>query len=201
MTENNSKVAMAAPAALLIVGAVSFGLFALLTRQVEGYGIRVLNAFTMAAAVGIIIASVFELVRGSAVLGTIMLVSGTLMTLGAGFGFMISAGTDSFIGNVLVTEKWEEGLQMCGWVWLGIGIAQLLIVPACAKVSWGLLGSQILSGVSALLLAFGLVQRIGFGDGIVNIAGYLFLVYGIYAFYTAMAFLTNASFGRKVIPI
>jgi succinate-acetate transporter protein len=61
--------------------------------------------------------------------------------------------------------------------------------------------SQIIGGAAAILLAWGLISRIGFGDGIVNIAGWLLLVYAIYSFYTATAFVTNSVYGRKVLPV
>ena len=50
------------------------------------------------------------------------------------------------------------------------------------------------------MLAIGLVRRIGFGDGIIKIAGWVFLVYGVYALYMATAFLTNNVYGRKLLP-
>ena len=90
---------------------------------------------------------------------------------------------------------------MCGWIWLGIGVTQLLLLGVAAKASWGMFGSQIILGVGALMLALGLVQRVGFGEGIVNIAGYIFLVYAVYSFYTATAFVTNAVYARKVMPV
>ena len=202
MTENSSsKMVMAAPAALFILGCVSFGLFALLTRQVPGTAIRTLNAFTMAAGAGIIIASVIELIRNNMVFGTVILVSGSLMVLGTGWAFMISSGTDSFIGNVLPADLWERGLQMAGWVWLGIGIVQIFLLPVAAKVSWSLIVSVLINAVSAFMLALGLMQRIGFGDGIVNTAGFVFLIGGIFSMYIAMGFLTNAAWGKRIFPV
>ena len=60
--------------------------------------------------------------------------------------------------------------------------------------------SQIVLGVAAIMLSLGLVRRIGFGDGVVKIAGYIFLVYGVYTLYMAVAFLTNTVNRRKLLP-
>jgi len=125
-------------------------------------------------------------------LGVLILVSGTLLAWGGGMGFEASR---------LPVELWEKGLQMCGYIWLGIGITMWLLLIVAAKVSWGLFISQFILGAAALLLAWGLISRIGFGDGVVNIAGWILLVYAIYSFYTATAFLTNNIYGRKVLPV
>jgi succinate-acetate transporter protein len=194
MSENNNKLlAMAAPAALYITGAICLGIFALLTEQVPGSAIPVLVVWTQAAAVGIIIAGIVEIVRNNLTLGVLILVSGTMLCLGAGWGFEAS--------RLLPVELWEKGLQMCGFIWLGIGVSMLLLLLVAAKLSWGLFFSQIIVGVAASLVGWGLVDRIGFGDGVVNIAGWLLLVYAIYAFYAATAFLVNKVYERKVLPI
>jgi len=194
MPENNStKLAMAAPAALYITGCICLGIFALLTDQVPGNSIPVLVVWTTAAGIGIIICGILEIVRNNAMLGVLILVSGTLLAWGGGMGFEAS--------RLLPVELWEKGLQMCGYIWLGIGITMWLLLIVAAKVSWGLFISQFILGAAALLLAWGLISRIGFGDGVVNIAGWILLVYAIYSFYTATAFLTNNIYGRKVLPV
>jgi succinate-acetate transporter protein len=102
---------------------------------------------------------------------------------------------------LLPVELWEKGLQMCGYMWLGIGVAMLLLLVVAAKVSWGLFFSQIVNGAAAILLGWGLISRIGFGHGVVNIAGWLLLIYAIYAFYAATGFLVNRTYGRRVLPV
>ena len=194
MPENNSiKISTTAPAALYITGCICLAIFALLTAQVPGNAIPVLVVWTTAAGIGIIVCGILEVVRNNATLGVIILVSGTLLAWGAGMGFNAS--------RLLPVEIWEKGLQMCGYVWLGIGISMWMTLVVAAKVSWGMFISQFILGASSLLLAWGLISRIGFGDGIVNIAGWVILVYAIYSFYTATAMLANSVYGRKVLPV
>jgi succinate-acetate transporter protein len=195
MPENNSsKLALAAPAALYITAAITFAIFAILTRQIEGTALPVLREWTTAAAVGILIAAIVEIIRGNTVVGVIVLVSGTLLALGTGWAFEVTRAN-------IPADLWEIGHQLTGFVWLAISIIMLLLSIVAIKVSWGLFFSQILIGVAGLLLAIGLMQRIGFGDGIVNIAGWLMLVYGIYSLYAGTAFMVNEVYGRKILPM
>jgi succinate-acetate transporter protein len=195
MRENNSsKLAMAAPAALYITAAITFAIFAILTRQVEGTALPVLREWTTAAAIGIIIAAVIEIIRNNTVLGILILVSGTLLALGTGWAFEVTRAE-------IPPDLWEIGHQLTGYVWLAISIVMFLLLSVAAKVSWGLFFSQILLGLGGLLLAIGLIQRTGFGDGVVNVAGWIILVYGIYALYAGTAFLVNAVYNRKVMPV
>jgi len=191
---NSSKLAMAAPAALYITAAITFAIFAILTRQIEGTALPVLREWTTAAAVGILIAAVIEIIRGNSVLGILILVSGTMLTLGTGWAFEVTRAN-------IPPDLWEIGHQLTGYVWLAIGIVMLLMCIVAIKVSKTLFFSQILLGVAGILLAIGLIQRIGFGDGIVNIAGWLMLIYGVYALYAGTSLLVNEVYGRKVLPM
>ena len=191
---NSSKLALAAPAALYITAAITFAIFAILTRQIEGTALPVLREWTTAAAVGILIAAVVEIIRGNSVLGILILVSGTMLTLGTGWAFEVTRAN-------IPPDLWEIGHQLTGYVWLAIGIVMLLMCIVAIKVSKTLFFSQILLGVAGILLAIGLIQRIGFGDGIVNIAGWLMLIYGVYALYAGTSLLVNEVYGRKVLPM
>jgi len=164
----------------------------LLTDQVPGTAIPVLTAWLTAASIVIIICGIVELFKNDILSATVNMATGALVVLGVGLGFNAS--------RLLPNEVWEEGLALCGWVIFGIGFLMLVLVPATLKVSVGTFISQIIWTVATVLLGIGLMQRIGFGDSIVNIAGWLILVGAAYSIYSGGAMITNTVYGTRKLP-
>ena len=201
MAEGKTNWAMATPAALYIIGASCFGLFALLSGLL-GKGLdavpalSVMSSWLIAAAVGIFICGIIDLARGDILLGTIFVVFATLIFLGGGWSFQAALG--------LAPEGLEAvgaGLALSGWIWLAIGIILLLFLPSVGKVSWSLFLFVLVLAVAVLLLAFSLMTGVLPGIGMMVIAGYLILLFGVYTLYVGTVFVFNTVAGAPKLGI
>jgi len=189
----SNQWAMAAPACFYVVGALCFGLFALLFGLVSPAAIPVMCAWLIAGAVGILIGGIIELARNDILLGSIILVFGALIALGGGMSF-----------NAIVAlpqEAMLAGLAISGWIWIAIGILIFVFLPSVGRVSWSIFVFMIDLGVAIELLAIGLIAGVGLGTGIMMISGILLLIFGIYALYAGTVFITNTVYGAPKLPI
>jgi hypothetical protein len=193
MPEGKSSWAMAAPACLYVVGALCFGLFALLYGLVSAASIPVMCAWLIAGAVAILICGIIELARGDIFLGSVILVLGALIALGGGMSFSATVA--------LPPEAIPAGLALSGWVWVAIGLILFIFLPSAGKVSWSLFVFVIEFGVALELLAIGLITGVGLGTGIMSIAGILLLIFGLYVLYAGTVFITNTVYGAQKLPI
>jgi succinate-acetate transporter protein len=195
MSEGKTNWAMATPAALYMIGASCFGLFALLSGLV-GVGLdavpalSVMTTWLIAAAVGIFICGIIDLGRGDILLGTIFVVFAALIFLGGGMSFNAAlALAPTGIPAV------AAGLALSAWIWLAIGIILLLFLFSVAKVSWSLFLFVLVLAVAVILLAIGLMTGQLPGQGMHVIAGYLIGLFGLYTLYVGTAFVFNTVSG------
>jgi hypothetical protein len=201
MAEGKTNWAMATPAALWVIGASCFGIFAVLSGLI-GTGLdavpalSVLTSWLIAAAVAIFICGIIDLARGDILLGTIFVVFAALIFLGGGMSFQAALG--------LAAESLEAvvaGLALSGWVWLGIGIILLLLLPSVGRVSWSLFLFVLVLAVAVILLAIGLMTGVLPGMGVMTISGYLIGLFGLYTLYVGTVFVTNTVAGAPKLGI
>lgn len=193
MAEGKTNWAMGTPAALYIIGASCFGLFALLSGLVPGSAIPVMAAWLIAAAVGIFICGIIDLARGDILLGTIFVVFATLIFLGGG---------TSFNATLALGDAAGAGFALSGWIWLAIGIILLLFLPSVGRASWSLFLFVLVLAVAVLLLAWGFIGGAPvLGSGILLIAGYLLLLFGLYTLYVGTVFVLNTVAGAPKLGI
>lgn len=192
MSEGKTNWAMATPAALYVIGAICFGLFALLSGLVPGTAISVMAAWLIAASVALFICGAIDLARGDILLGTIFLVFGALIFLGGGM---------SFNATLALGEEALAGFALSGWVWLAIGIILLLLLPSVGRVSWSLFLFVLVLAVAILMLAIGLIQGPVLGSGLMLWSGILILLFGLYALYVGTVFVLNTVAGAPKLGI
>jgi len=201
MAEGKTNWAMGTPAALYIIGASCFGLFALLSGLL-GKGLdavpalSVMSSWLIAAAVGIFICGIIDLARGDILLGTIFVVFATLIFLGGGWSFQATLGLAAVSLEAVVA-----GLALSGWIWLGIGIILLLFLPSVGRASWSLFLFVLVLAVAVILLAIGLMTGVLPGMGVMTISGYLIGLFGLYTLYVGTVFVTNTVAGAPKLGI
>lgn len=200
MAEGKTSWAMGTPAALYIIGASCFGLFALLSGLL-GKGLdavpalSVMSSWLIAAAVGIFICGIIDLARGDILLGTIFVVFATLIFLGGGWSFQAALALAPDLAAV------GAGLALSGWIWLAIGIILLLFLPSVGRASWTLFLFVLVLAVAVLLLAFSLMTGVLPGIGMMVIAGYLIGLFGLYTLYVGTVFVLNTVAGAPKLGI
>jgi hypothetical protein len=200
MAEGKTNWAMGTPAALYIIGASCFGLFALLSGLL-GKGLdavpalSVMSSWLIAAAVGIFICGIIDLARGDILLGTIFVVFATLIFLGGGWSFQAAIALAPDLAAV------GAGLALSGWIWLAIGIILLLFLPSVGRASWTLFLFVLVLAVAVLLLAFSLMTGVLPGIGMMVIAGYLIGLFGLYTLYVGTVFVLNTVAGAPKLGI
>lgn len=192
MAEGKTNWAMGTPAALYIIGASCFGLFALLSGQVSGDAISVMAAWLIAAAVGILICGIIDLARGDILLGTIFVVFATLIFLGGGLSFNAILALGAAAG---------AGFALSGWIWLAIGIILLLLLPSVGRASWSLFVFVLVLAVAVLMLALGFISGPVLGTGLMLWSGILIGLFGLYTLYVGTVFLLNTVAGAPKLGI
>ncbi len=203
MAEGKTNWAMATPAALYVIGASCFGIFAVLSGLI-GTGLdavpalSVLCSWLIAAAVAIFICGVIDLARGDILLGTIFVVFAALIFLGGGWSFQAALGLATVDPSLAATTA---GLALSGWVWLAIGIILLLFLPSVGRASWSLFLFVFVLAVAILLLAIGLMTGVLPGMGVMTVSGYLIFIFGLYTLYVGTVFVVNTVAGAPKLGI
>ncbi len=192
MSEVKTNWAMGAPAALYVIGAACFGLFALLTGLVPGTAIPVMAVWLIAAAVAIFICGIIDLARGDLLLGTMFVVFAALIFLGGGL---------SFNATLALGEGMLAGFALSGWVWLGIGIIVLLFLPSVGRVSWSLFLFVLVLAVAVIMVALGFISGPVLGTGLMLWAGILIGLFGLYTLYVGTVFVLNTVAGAPKLAI
>jgi hypothetical protein len=193
MAEQRSPIAMATPTAVLAVGALCVGFWALLTGMVSPAAIPAIAAWCLTVATIVFICGILEMVRGDILLGSTCLILAGLIGMGGGMSF-----------NAIVSqpvEAWPAGLAQSGWVWVAVGVIVFALLPVYGKVSWSLFVFMIELGVILELLAYGLITGVGLGTGTMVVTGWLLLIFAAYCIYAGTVFITNIVYGAPKLPI
>ncbi len=175
------------PATLFLLGVLHVGLFAYATTPDRAPLTPVLGLWILGVSVPLLVLAVIEMKRGEVLFGTMGLVFGGLLGIGAGLSFVRGL----FLPGASVMD---------GYWFLGTSVIFFLLVPSMLRISR--LMSMMLADIGAALAIIGssLAGFFGADQLPVTIAGWLALAFSISCFYVAAAQMTNAAYGRKVLP-
>jgi len=195
--EKGPQWAMGTPAVLFMVGVSCIGLFGLLC----GYGVTptaipLVAVFLIAGGIATLVLGTIELRRGDILLGSIDMAFGGLIFLGLGFIF----GTVAWAWANLPAAL-QPDMHITGYFAAGIALVLFLFLPTVGKVSWSLFLAFIVLGAAVALVAAGLLADVAFGAGVNIGAGWLFLVFALYAIYAGTAFVTNTVYQAPKLPL
>ncbi|MBI0583900.1 MAG: hypothetical protein ISF22_06695 [Methanomassiliicoccus sp.] len=185
--DGQEQWAPSGPATLFLLGVLHLGLFAFATSDDRVPLTPVMGLWILAVSAPLLILGVIEMRRGEVLFGTMGIVFGGLLGLGAGLSFIRAL----FLPGPSVMD---------GYWFLGTSIIFFLLIPAMLKVS-KLVAVMLLDiGVALFILGLSLANFLGTGQLPMTIAGWLALFFSISCFYVAMAQMTNAVYGRRIMP-
>jgi len=175
-------------ATLYLLGAIHLGLFAFAAGQVPPGSAPFLGFWILGCAVALLLLAMVELHRNEIFTGTIGMVFGGLLGLGAALSF--------------IRSLWMPGiLPIDDWWFLSAGIILFLLLPAAWHISrllfWGL--TEI--GITLTILGLGMMGVFGTPETSLKIAGWGALIFAIFCWYNATAQMVNAVYGRKILPL
>jgi succinate-acetate transporter protein len=140
------------------------------------------------ASVALLLLALVELSHGELFTGTIGMVFGGLLGLGAALSF--------------IRSLWTPGiLSIDGWWFLSAGIILFLLLPAAWHISRLLFGGLTEIGITLTILGLGMIGVFGAPSTSLKIAGWGALIFAIFCWYSATAQMVNAVYGRKVLPL
>ena len=174
-------------ASLYLLGALHLGLFAFATGQVGPQSAPYLGFWILACAIALLALGIIELRRGDALFGTLGVVFGGLLGLGAGISF--------------IRHLWMPGIMAIdGWWFLSAGIILFLLLPSMCKVSRIMFGGIAEIGIALTILGLGMMGVLGSPDIPLKIAGWLALFFAIFCWYVATAQMVNTVHGKRILP-
>lgn len=197
--EKGPQWAMATPAVLHMVGVGCIMLWALLMGLVNPGAIPIIGITFVICAVATLMLGMVELRRGDILFGSIDMVFGALV-FGA-FGLVLCVVAWSWANLGGLPDILQVDMKMAGWLAVGVGIILLLMLPAVGKVSWTLPVFFVVLCAGLFLAAWGFFIGAHFGAFPNNIAAWLVLAFGLFAFYAATVFITNTVFQKPKLPI
>jgi hypothetical protein len=175
------------PATLFLLGVLHIGLFAYATSGDRGPLTPVLGLWILSISTPIIILAIIELRRGEILFGTMGMVFGGLLGFGAGFSFIRGL----FISGPSVMD---------GYWFLGTSVIFFLLIPAMLRVSKLMSIMFVDIGTALFILGLSLADFLGTAQLPLTISGWLALIFSISCFYMATAQMTNALYGKRIMP-
>jgi hypothetical protein len=172
---------------LFLLGVLHIGLFAFATNADRGPLTPVLGLWILSISTPIIILAIIELRRGEILFGTMGMVFGGLLGFGAGFSFIRGL---FFSGPSVMDGYW----------FLGTSVIFFLLIPAMLRVSklMSVMFADI--GTALFILGLSLADFLGTAQLPLTISGWLALIFSISCFYMATAQMTNALYGKRIMP-
>ena len=191
-TENGSPDqkgwASGGTATLFLLGAIHLGLFAFATGQVPAGSAPFLGFWILGCAMALLLLAMVELRRGEVFTGTIGMVFGGLLGVGAALSF--------------IRSLWTPGIQpIDGWWFLSAGIILFLLLPAAWRISRLLFGGLAEIGITLTILGLGMMGVFGAPETPLKFAGWGALIFAIFCWYNAAAQMINTIYRRKVLPL
>jgi len=176
------------PATLFILGVLHLGLFFFASSSEQAVLAPALGLWILGVSVPLLVIGVIELRRGEVLFGTMGMVFGGLLGLGAGLSFLRSL--------ILPGQS-----VMDGYWFAGTGVVFFLLIPSMLRLTKLMSVGLAIIGTALLLLGLGLAGAFGTSPLPLTIAGYLALAFSLLCYYAAAAQMTNAVYGRKVLPL
>jgi hypothetical protein len=175
------------PATLFLLGVLHIGLFAFATSSDRGPLTPVLGLWILSISTPIIILAIIDLRRGEILFGSMGMVFGGLLGFGAGFSFIRGL----FLSGPSVMD---------GYWFLGTSVIFFLLIPAMLKVSKLMSVMFVDIGTALFILGMSLAGFLGTDQLPLTISGWLALIFSISCFYMATAQMTNALYGKRIMP-
>jgi succinate-acetate transporter protein len=175
-------------ATLYLLGAIHLGLFAFATGQVPSSSAPFLGFWILGCAVALLLLAMVELRRGEVFTGTIGMVFGGLLGLGAALSF--------------IRSMWTPGIMpIDGWWFLSAGIILFLLLPAAWHISRFLFGGLTEIGITLTILGLGMIGVFRSPEMPLKIAGWGALIFAIFCWYNATAQIVNTIYCKKILPL
>ena len=197
--EKSPPAAMGTPAVLYMVGTACLMLYALLAGLVNPGAIPIIGITFVICAVACLMMGAHELRRGDILLGSIDMVFGALI-FGA-FGLVLCVVAWSWANLGGLPDILQVDMKMAAWLSVGVVLALLLFLPAVGKVAWTLFIFFLVLAVGVAMAAWGFFIGAHFGAFPNNIAAWLILVFGLFAFYAGTVFIVNTVYQAPKLPI
>jgi hypothetical protein len=175
------------PATLFLLGVLHIGLFAFATSSDRGPLTPVLGLWILSISTPIIILAIIDLRRGEILFGSMGMVFGGLLGFGAGFSFIRGL----FLSGPSVMD---------GYWFLGTSVIFFLLIPAMLRVSKLMSVMFVDIGTALFILGMSLAGFLGTDQLPLTISGWLALIFSISCFYMATAQMTNALYGKRIMP-
>jgi hypothetical protein len=175
------------PATLFLLGVLHIGLFAFATSSDRGPLTPVLGLWIISISTPIIILAIIDLRRGEILFGSMGMVFGGLLGFGAGFSFIRGL----FLSGPSVMD---------GYWFLGTSVIFFLLIPAMLRVSKLMSVMFVDIGTALFILGMSLAGFLGTDQLPLTISGWLALIFSISCFYMATAQMTNALYGKRIMP-
>ncbi len=125
--------------------------------------------------------------RNEVLFGTMGIVFGGLLGLGAGL---------SFIRGITVPGE----SVMDGYWFAGTSIVFFMLIPSMLRLSRLMSAGLAIMGMGLLLLGLSLAGVFGTATTPLTAAGFLALAFSLICYYSAAAQLTNSAYRRKILP-
>lgn len=192
MTDQCKGWADPGAAGSMALSIATFGFFAVLTGRVEGSGIILLSMWLLAGFVVHIIVAIVKLLSGNTV-------DGNAFTFFASF-LMLAAALDFMIKWLSAQNGWEIDTRMSGYLWIPLWLATWLWTPAIWRKSPLVFDIAILfMDIAFPFVCLTNLQLLA--PAYASIGGYCLLLTGISTLWLGAAGMTNAAFGRAVLPV
>ena len=175
------------PATLFLLGVLHIGLFEFATSGDRGPLTPVLGLWILSISAPLIILAIIELRRGEILFGTLGMVFGGLLGFGAGFSFIRGL----FLPGPSVMD---------GYWFLGASIIFFLLIPAMLRTSRLMSVMFVDIGTALFLIGLYLADFFGTDQLPLTISGWMALIFSISCFYMATAQITNAQYGKRIMP-
>ena len=150
-------------------------------------------------AVACLMMGAHELRRGDILLGSIDMVFGALIFGAFGLVLLVVAWSWANLGGL--PDILQPDMKMAGWLASGVVLALLMFLPAVGKLAWTLFIFFLVLAVGVAMAAWGFFVGAGFGAFPNNIAAWLILVFGLFAFYAGTVFIVNTVYQAPKLPI
>lgn len=176
------------PATLFILGVLHLGLFFFATSNDQAALAPALGLWILGVSVPLLVLGIIEMRRNEVLFGTMGMVFGGLLGIGAGL---------SFVRGLIVPGE----STMDGYWFAGTSIVFFMLLPSMLRLSRLMSVGLAIIGTALLLLGLGLAGVFGTATLPLTVAGYLALAFSIICYYSAAAQLTNSAYERKVLPL
>jgi hypothetical protein len=194
MSEQEGKVAWGNPAAcvLFATGTIAFPLGLFMAGVIPAACGPIAAVWLIALAVVDTTGGIILYKRGETALGTIGLFFGGVLCLGGGFSTLVHVGLPLGGMTQAIPMNYE------GWTWIAIGAFLLGVLPASAKFPWSVFLFLLVIGIGLGLFGIGLLTGM---VSLIKTGGWLVVAFSVWCYYAGIAFLTNETYQRGVVPL